>query len=60
MRQARPSADVGVGFQNLIDGAPKMSQDELTRAMKSVQTSLDLGKIALSTIQSQIKRGEKK
>jgi hypothetical protein len=59
IQQARPGGQAqaaGVDFESLIEGAPKMSLEELRLARQSVQTSLELGKVALNTIESQIKR----
>ena len=57
---SRPGAvQQGTSFQSVIDAAPRMSADEVKLAIKSVQTSLDLGKTALSTLQAQLKKGGK-
>jgi hypothetical protein len=57
VQQTRPGAPGATDFQRLIDSVSKMSKEELQRAVQSVQTSLDLGKTALSAIKAQIKRG---
>ena len=56
VQQTRPAGAGGTDFQQLIDSVSKMSKADLERAAKSVQTSLDLGKSALSAIKAQLKR----
>ena len=59
LQQTRPGLSGGTDFQLLIESAPRMSLEELNRAIQSVQVSLDLGKTALSTLEAQLKRGGK-
>ncbi len=59
IRQAQPWSTESVDFRSLIETASQMSKEELTRAMQSVQTSLDLGKAALSALEVQLKRVQK-
>lgn len=54
-RPGDPGA-VGVDIRRIIQEAPGMSLDELKRAKSSLQTSLDLGKTALNTLDAQIKQ----
>jgi hypothetical protein len=56
LRRTQPAGQGAVDFQRLIRDAQSMSAEELTRAKASLQTSLDLGKTALGTIEGQIKR----
>ena len=53
--ETRPGTQQGANFQRLIQEAPRMSAEELKRAKTNLQTSLDLGKTALSTIDAQLK-----
>jgi hypothetical protein len=60
IQQTRPGQSgqpEGTNFEGFIEGAARMSAEELKLARQSVQTSLDLGRIALSTIDAQLKRG---
>ena len=52
-------APAGVDFQQLIAAAPNMSKEDLKRALQSINTSLDLGKTALSALEAQLKRAPK-
>jgi len=57
LRRTRPPVEQGaVNFQRIIQDAQRMSAEELRRAKATLQTSLDLGKTALSTIDAQIKQ----
>jgi len=40
----------------MIEAASRMTREELTRAKQSLQTTLDLGKSALSTIEARLKQ----
>jgi hypothetical protein len=39
----------------MIEAAPRMSKEELRRAKQSLQTTLDLAKTALNTIDARLK-----
>lgn len=56
-QKAQPAGPAGPDFQRFIDGAGRMNHEELNRAKQSVQTTLDLGKTALSVLDAQLKRG---
>jgi hypothetical protein len=56
-QKAQPAGPAGPDFQRFIDAAPRMNHEELNRAKQSVQTTLDLGKTALSVLDAQLKRG---
>jgi hypothetical protein len=56
MRQTLPGPAAGTDFQRMIDAAPNMSKEELKRTIQSLQTTLDLGKAALTAIEAQMKR----
>lgn len=59
LRQTQPGSVQGADFQGLMEAVPRMNQEELKRAMQSVQITLDLGKTALGTIEAQLKRSAK-
>jgi hypothetical protein len=59
MRQMDSDPAAGTDFRRLIDAAPTMSRDELKRTMQSLQTTLELGKAALTAIEAQMKRSPK-
>lgn len=59
LQQTRPGPAGGTDFQRLIEAAPRMSPEELKRAVQSLKTTLDLGKTALSALDAQLKRGGK-
>ena len=42
--------------QSLIESASWLTREELNRAKQSLQTTLDLGKSALSTIEARLKQ----
>lgn len=52
----RPGGGAGTDFGGLIEAVPRMSNEELKQAQLSVQTTLDLGKSALASINAQLKR----
>ncbi len=56
-----PSAGdpAGSEFQRIIEAAPRMSAEQLKMTVQSVQTTLDLGKAALSTIQALLNKERK-
>lgn len=54
--KTKPGVQGAVNFQRLIQDAPRMSAEDLKRAKTALQTSLDLGKTALSTIDAQLKQ----
>jgi hypothetical protein len=58
LRTTQPGQGVPAGgdFNRIIESVPNMSADELKRALQSVQTQVDLGQSAVSTIEAQIKR----
>lgn len=56
VQRTRPGAFGGPDFQGLIEAASRMTKEELTRAKQSLQTTLDLGKSALSTIDARLKQ----
>jgi hypothetical protein len=56
LRKTRPGDPAGVNFQRIIQEAQRMSAEELKRTKTALQTSLDLGKTALSTIEAQLKQ----
>lgn len=61
IRRTQPVRGGGpTDFQNIIDSASKMSAAELKTTLRSLQTTMDLGKTALSTIEAQLKRTTKK
>lgn len=56
--QTKPSLTAREGeLQYLIENAPRMARSELKRAAQVVKTTLDLGKIALSTIEARLNKG---
>ena len=55
VQRTRPGAAGHTDFQGLIEAAPRMSKEELRRAKQSLQTTLDLAKSALSTIDARLK-----
>ncbi|HXH40332.1 MAG TPA: hypothetical protein VNN08_17010 [Thermoanaerobaculia bacterium] len=56
--QTRPSLTAKEGdLQHLIENAPSMKPAELKRAAQVVKTTIDLGKVALSTIEGQLNKG---
>lgn len=59
IQATQPGLPSSGDFQSLIEAAPRMSHEELKRAVQSLKTSLDLGKTALSALDAQIKRGGK-
>jgi hypothetical protein len=56
LRQSAPSQPAGPDFQRIIESAPTMAPEDLKRTKSSLQTSLDLGKTALSAIDAQLKK----
>ncbi len=57
IRQTNPAAGGGgVNVRQIIEQAPRMSLDELKRALTTLQTSRDLNQTAISTIEAQIKQ----
>jgi hypothetical protein len=56
-----PSAGdpAGAEFQRIIEAAPRMSAEQLKMTVHSVQTTLDLGKAALATIQALLNKAGK-
>jgi hypothetical protein len=55
LRQSTPGQPaVGTDFQRIIEAVPNMTPEELKRTKSSLQTSLDLGKTALSAIDAQL------
>jgi hypothetical protein len=59
LQETKPGAAGGTDFQGMIEGAARMSREELKRAIQSVHTTLDLGKTALKTLEARLKRGGK-
>lgn len=59
LQQTRPGSGGGTDFQRLIEAAPGMSREELTRSMQSLKTTLGLGETALTAIEAQLKRSGK-
>lgn len=55
IQQTQPSGAGGTDFNRLIERAPNMSREELQRAVQSINTTLDLGKAALSAMEAQLK-----
>ena len=58
VQRTRPGP-VGAGItdiERVIESASRMTKDELTRAKQSLQTTLDLGKSALHTIEARLKQ----
>lgn len=55
LQETRPGSGGATDFQRLIASAPKMSQEELKRAIQSIKTTLDLGNTALTTIEGRLK-----
>lgn len=58
VQRTRPGP-VGAGLtdiERVIESASRMTKDELTRAKQSLQTTLDLGKSALHTIEARLKQ----
>jgi hypothetical protein len=55
IRRTEPGALGGTDFQGMIEAAPRMSKEELRRAKQSLQTTLDLAKTALNTIDARLK-----
>ena len=56
LQRSRPEDVAGTDFQGMIESASQMTRDELTRAKQSLQTTLDLGKSALSAIEARLKQ----
>jgi hypothetical protein len=56
LRQTRPGPAAGTDYESLIRGAPAMSADELRRAVRSIKTSLNLGKTALAALEARLKK----
>jgi hypothetical protein len=57
LRQTQPTAgNPAADFNRIIESVPNMSVDELKRTLASVQTQVDLGQTAASSIEAQIKR----
>ena len=57
LRQTKPVGQAeSADFQRLIETAPQMSPEELKRAVQSVKTTLNLGKTALTAIESHMKK----
>ena len=55
VQRAQPGRTGGSDVQRLIEAVPKMTGEELRRAKQSLQTTLDLAKSALSTIEARMK-----
>lgn len=57
LRETKPPGPAeSAGFQRLIEEAPRMSREELKRAVQSLKTTLDLGKSALAAVESRLKK----
>jgi len=56
VQRTRPGSFAGPDFQGLIESASRMTREELTRAKQSLQTTLDLGRSALSAIDARLKQ----
>jgi len=55
LQRSQPVATQGAEFQRLIEAAPTMSAEQLSLAVKNVQTSIALGNTAVATLQAQLK-----
>ncbi len=59
LKETMPGQPSGTNFQQLIEAAPGMSQEQLQRSIQSLKTTLDLGKSALGSLEAQLKRSGK-
>ena len=60
LQRARPGTEGPVtDFQGLIEAAPRMSKEELRRAKQSLQTTIELAKSALSSVDARLKPASK-
>ena len=60
LQRARPGTSGAVtDFQGLIEAAPQMSKEELRRAKQSLQTTIQLAKSALSSVDARLKPAAK-
>jgi hypothetical protein len=58
IRRTQPGEQItsGTDFNRIIESVPNMGAEELKRTLQSVQTQVDLGQTAVSSIEAQIKR----
>jgi hypothetical protein len=56
LQQTAPASGEGRAIHGLLEAVPRMTETELHRAKQSVQTTLDLAKTTLKTIDARLKR----
>jgi hypothetical protein len=59
LQKSKPSQRVATEFQQVLDAAPRMNAEELKMAVKSLQSTVNLGQTAIAAVQALLKKAKK-